>query len=361
MFPYILVYLIFALSFFKNDKNSTNILFGVLIVVLAVFIGSRDMIGGFDVYIYGAIYESSNEAIFKYPPFEYGFKLYYLFLKLFSSNRHFMFFMTALICVAANFIMIKKYSKALYITLYIYFAKFCLMHFVYLRQILAMSVIWFAIPYIVKRKPIWFFGFIFLAANLHLSALIFVPMYFLYNIKLTNVKIFLLLMGALLIAYSPIGAFIFSFFADSTGNEKIGVYVQKTQNVVNVFYLLEIFLILLLIRNFKEKFYGTIKGTVIVNGMVFYLGISAMALNNATFVRFSWYPYYFVIIGLSYIYSFIDDKENKKHFLTLIFLYFGLMFIRLVIVIDGGDWIPYKAFFFDFPFREGQFDWMEYR
>ena len=65
MFPYILVYLIFALSFFKNDKNSTNILFGVLIVVLAVFIGSRDMIGGFDVYIYGAIYESSNEAIFK--------------------------------------------------------------------------------------------------------------------------------------------------------------------------------------------------------------------------------------------------------------------------------------------------------
>jgi hypothetical protein len=361
MFPYILVYLLFAVFFFKRDENFSYLSFLFLILILAGFIGARDMIGGFDVYVYAAVYEGTNMSVMLYKPFEYGFRLYYLFLKLFSDNRHFMFFMSALICVAANFLMLKKYSKLVYVSFYIYFSKFCLMNFVYVRQILAMSILWLSIPYIIKRKPIWFFAIVFLAANIHLSALIFLPMYFLHKIKLSTSKIALVLIVTLIITYSPLGNLLFGFFAESMDNDKMQIYLKKTTSTINVFYFLEILIIVLLIKNFRNKFYLTQKGTIILNGMVFYLCISTMALNNATFVRFGWYPYFFVIIGLSYIYHFIDSKDNKKHFRTIIFLYFGLLFIRLVIIIDGGDWLPYKAFFLDTPYRKGQFDWMEYR
>jgi hypothetical protein len=125
-------------------------------------------------------------------------------------------------------------------------------------------------------------------------------------------------------------------------------------------YFIEILIIVFLIKNFKEYFYQMEHGVFILNGIVFYICVSAIALTNATFVRLSWFPYFFVIIGLSYIYHFINDSENKKFFKTMVFLYFGLLFIRLVIIIDGGDWIPYDVFFSGTP-REGQFYMMEYR
>lgn len=361
MIPYFFIFFIFLFFyFFKNEKDDSEIFpFVFCTIALSCFIGFRDMIGGFDVFIYGELYESDNAIIMQYLPFETGFKYYYLLLRLFSENRYFMFFITALITISFHFAILKKYSESVFIAIFIYFCKFTLMDFVYLRQGLAMCFVWISIDFVLKRKLIWFLTLVFLAFNFHRSALLFVPIYFIYNVKFNNVSMFITLLVTFTIAISPLGNILFGFLAETSDNDKLSLYVSRN-NDVNIFYFIEIILISILGFNFKDKFYQTEIGTFFFNGMVIYILVSTLALTNPTFVRFGWYFFVFIIVGITYIYSFIDDVKQKNIFKTLTFLYFTLLFFRLVIILDGGDYMPYKTFFQDFD-RQGQFDWMEYR
>lgn len=167
----------------------------------------------------------------------------------------------------------------------------------------------------------------------------------------------------LFIAVTPLSLFLFSSLAESADNDKVNVYLEATAGgaaAINFFYFLEILLIIILMLKFRAQFYLTNKGIFIFNGMFAYVLISALALTNATFVRFGWYFFIFIILGITDIYTYIDDKKQRKMFKNLTYFYFALLYLRLVFLLDAGDFMPYKTFFQDFD-RHGAFDWMEYR
>ncbi|NJM78915.1 MAG: hypothetical protein HC854_03475 [Flavobacterium sp.] len=70
-----------------------------------------------------------------------------------------MFFACAAIIMLFHFYTVKKYSSIVYFSLFILFCKFFLMSFVYLRQGIAMGVIWFSIRYVLKADFIRFSSF----------------------------------------------------------------------------------------------------------------------------------------------------------------------------------------------------------
>lgn len=365
MIPYILIFLLASLMFYGVSDTAKNIKFpyAVFIVLFASFVGLRDMIGGFDVYIYGEMFETTRERLMAYEPFELGFRYYFLILKMISENRYFMFFVTAFIVIIIQFNILRKHSKVVFFGLFIYFCKFSLMNFVYLRQFLAMCFIWFSLRFIIKRQLAYYCLCVFLAFNFHKSSILFFPIYFIYNMKFNTLKMLFILLGTLVIALSPLNMLLFSSLAESADNDKINLYVEAATGAgtgINFFYFLEILIIIYLILKFRPRFYQTKYGTFILNGMFVYILVSALALTNATFVRFGWYFFIFIIIGMTYIYDYIEVRQQKKMFKNLTFLYFGILYLRLVIVLDGGDFMPYKTFFQDFD-RHGQFDWMEYR
>jgi len=365
MIPYILIFLFASFLFYgiSDDAKNIRMPYVVFIILLASFIGFRDMIGGFDVYIYGEMYETTTERLLKYEPFEIGFRYYYMLLRVFSENRYFMFFVTAFIVIIVHFHILKTYSKVVFFALFIYFCKFALMNFVYLRQIIAMCFIWYSIKFIIKRKLILYCFFVFIAFNFHKSSILFFPIYFIYNLKISTLRMLFVLLGTLFVALTPLSLFLFSSLAESADNDKVNVYLEATaggEAAINFFYFLEIVLIIIMMLKFRSQFYKTKHGTFIFNGMFAYILISALALTNATFVRFGWYFFIFIIIGMTNIYTYIDDKKQRKIFKHLTFLYFALLYLRLVFLLDGGDFMPYKAFFQDFD-RHGAFDWMEYR
>jgi len=365
MIPYILIFLLASFLFYSipdNAKN-TSMPYVLFIILLASFIGFRDMIGGFDVYIYGEMYETTTERLLNYEAFEIGFRYYYMVLRIFSENRYFMFFTTAFIVIVIHFQILKTHSKVVFFALFIYFCKFTLMNFVYLRQIIAMCFIWYSIKFVIKRKLFYYCIFLFIAFSFHKSSILFFPIYFIYKTKISTLKMLFVLIGTLFIALTPLSLFLFSSLAESADNDKVNIYLEATNGgavAINFFYFLEILLIIILMLKFRTQFYLTQQGTFIFNGMFAYILISALALTNATFVRFGWYFFIFVIVGMTHIYTYIEDKKQKKMFKNLTFLYFGLLYLRLVFLLDGGDFMPYKAFFQDFD-RHGNFDWMEYR
>jgi len=358
MIPYLIIFLFVAILFFQKNENKVSFKFYAILALLIAFSGFRDMIGGFDVYIYGEVYESSKEFLALYTAFEGGFKTYYLLLRNINEDRYFMFFITAAIILSMQFFAIKKNSPLIYFSIFILFCKFFLMSFVYLRQGMAMGIIWLSLPYILQRKYLKFFALAGLAFLFHKSSLIFLPMYFIANVKFKNLNMFVISVVTLIIAVSPLSAIILELLAENA-DAKVGTYVQLSGGI-NFFYLIESIVLIYLLLKFRSEFYKTEFGTLILNGLFGYTIVNIMALTNASFLRFGWYYFIFLALALPYIYKFISDVKLRMNFKLLIFIYYSALFFRLLISFDDGDFMPYKSIFQDFR-RNGRWEILEYR
>jgi hypothetical protein len=321
--------------------------------------GLRDMIGGFDVYIYGDVYENITFQHLYSSFFEKGFTLYFYILSFIEPRREFMFFCTALLILSLHVIFIKKYSPYIYISLFIYFAKFYLMSFVYLRQGIAMGFIWFAFAFFYKKKYFKFSLLVVLAFYFHQSSLIILPFLFIANKRLNYLQILGLSVVILLLSFLSSTNIIISTFAENINSEKILAYTEKSSSI-NLLYLFEGISYLVILFFFKPYFYKNKITVFVFNGFLLYIFIILFSLRNATFIRFSWYFFIFVILGIPYIYLFLKREYNKSFLKLIVFTYYSLVFFRLLFVYDGGDFMPYKSIYQDFD-RGGRWEYMEYR
>jgi hypothetical protein len=358
MFIYLFLYVLALIQGFW-EKGKT--LFIVLAVGMILVSGFRDMIGGFDVYIYGEVYEVDTVRMFLYPNFEWGFKVYYWVLKLISDKREFLFFVTALLMVIMHSSLIKKLSPLFGLSVFIYFCKFFLMSFVYFRQGLAMGIIWFAIPFLLDRKYGKAFIMVALAYFFHKSSMVFLPFLLIANYRFTAFQLISLTFLLSVVVISPLGAYFTELIASSSGNEKLARYAQDVSGI-NLFYVLEVLLFGVLAVIFKPIMYGSeYKNAVLFyNGFVVYVWVILFALTNATFVRLAWYFFIFVPLALPTALYVLKDINLKRFFKVTLIVYYSAIFFRLLLVYDGGDFMPYKSIFQDFD-RNGRWEFMEYR
>lgn len=362
MLPYILLFLLLLIfvTFDKKENEEPNYFwYYILFITTSIFSGLRDMIGGYDIFIYGQVYEATVTQILNYKAFEKGFELYFVFLKNFNQDRQFMFFITAFLISLLHFRVLKKYSPLLYFSLFILFCKFYLMSFVYLRQFLSMGIIWLSIPYILDKKILKTFFFVLLAFFFHKSSIIFLPIIFLSKTKFNNLNLFLIIVLVIIIGVSPLSHFFISSLSERINDNKISKYAE-VNNSINILYLLETIVYTVLLLKFKADFYKTKIGTLTLNSVFIYILVNTLSLINASFIRFGWYYYIFVVLFLTNVYTFIEEKKNRNLYKFIVILYFALTFFRLLINWDMGDMMPYKTIYQNF-YRPHLYDHFEYR
>jgi hypothetical protein len=165
--------------------------------------------------------------------------------------------------------------------------------------------------------------------------------------------------AVVIIAVTPLNNFLLGYLADSTEDEKVAIYVNKDEGV-NLFYFIEIIVLSVILLFSKEEFYKNTTTRVIANGLVVYILISLLGISNATFVRFTWYYLPFYVLGLSYFIYYQKDISNLKLFRSILFAYFALVFFRLLLLYDDGDFMPYKTIFDDTK-RNSIWEYKEYR
>lgn len=323
------------------------------------------MIGGYDVYIYAEVYEATLNRIYYFDNFEFGYRLVYLVLRIFSDDRHFMFFGIALLFFTGQSYVLKKYSPLFYLSLFIIFCKFFLMSFVYLRQELAMIACWLTIPFVLQKKYIKYFAFMIIAVSLHKSALLFLPFYFVAQIKFTKIQIVLIAFFVLFASLTPLVDQLMIGLGEgeaAESSEAVGKVVRyhARSSGINPFYLIESILLLTILVYFKNNFYRDKQTTVLANGFFIYILVTIFSVKNGAFIRFNWYYLIFVAIALSYFVVYIKGSQVKQLFKFIIILYFSLLFFRLLIKWDFGDLMPYKTIFEEGS-RGGMWEWMEYR
>ena len=140
---------------------------------------------------------------------EIGFR-YILRIGAFLGDFRWSLFIISVVHVLAYIKLAKRYSPYVIISLIIFLLGSVQSFFV-LRQHLAIAITLFSYPFIINRDWKRFFLLMLLAFSFHLTAVVFIPVYFLYGIN-ENRRMNLFLILIFVIA-NVLFLFIFSFFS----------------------------------------------------------------------------------------------------------------------------------------------------
>ena len=225
---------------------------------------------------------------------------FYVFIKLLSyliSNPRFYLVVIAAIFALSISVFIYRYSKE---PAFSFFALLPL-SFIYfsmtgLRQTLAMSVVLFAYPYIVRRKPLHFFLLIILASAFHKSALIFSLAYLASYIKWT---------------WKTIAVISLSFIAT---------------------YLGRYYIVMLLIYIDPTRGYDITDAGGGISTLLMFTGIFLFTLvyRNSVVDDPDYYPMYFLLV-LGMIFQMMTPVLNEMYRIAMYFNIYVIVFLPTVI------------------------------
>ncbi|MDE6273182.1 MAG: EpsG family protein [Muribaculaceae bacterium] len=271
-----------------------------------LFVGLSDMFGGYDRYIYGEVFDRLADAItfdddtqiiFLMNHFEVGYSLLSYLIGLITENRYiYIFIITALI----YFFIYKSFVRSMDnypIALIVFLGLTFFFTFTYLRQILACSIAWFGVRYIVDKKWLKFILVGIIVATLHKSGIILMGLAILPLKKWPPASVVFILMICALVGLSGIMGTFYEAFTDVSDFRN----QYSTHNEMRLAYLLEVvFFVWIILINYN-KIPITRKNLVFLNVSWSFCAILLLFIKSSEGGRLTWY----FMIGIIYILSHI--------------------------------------------------------
>ena len=341
----------------KYTNSEKLILFSAALLLL-FFAAFRSIGIGADTIQYVSHFVKLSETKFSdfstysngwYGDIELGYKIYNKILSFISKNPQAIIIANSILQIGLITILIDKESKDKWLSIFLYFTFCFYQTALNLTPSSFVSYFMFlSFPFIKKRKLLPFMTFVVIGMLFHTSAVFFVPLYFLYNIKI-NKKI---LFGSILICI------LFVFFYDSILPIIISIipskyvwyidslrvsYKYSTELLVYVVQLLAIIFVLSLLgkQGFKDfaKINSLMFWVFIYETILYFLATKASMFSRGAFL-FS--PYTIIIIPE--IISYINNANKRKIATIGIVLYGVIVYIARVSVNNVGTTMPYVFF-----------------
>ena len=189
-----------ALGLFLCEKGSKKTEYGCVLAIafslcLLAVIRSGKVGVDFD-WIYRDYFLAVNDNLrFDYifsaaNPYrrEFLFTLLNIAIALFTDEPLVLWGIAGALITALQSAFFMRYSKKPWLCLYLYIALgFFGYSLCYIRQMLAVSVAFFALPFLEERKPIPFFAIIMASGFIHNSLFLLLPLYFLAKLPLNKI------------------------------------------------------------------------------------------------------------------------------------------------------------------------------
>ena len=319
---------------------------------LGVFVGLGDMLGGYDRYLYGAHFDSfadsinigdwedvrwklTNETRFS----EAGFSMTYIIVGLFSMNRYIYIFCLTMSMYTLLFMSFKRYINNYPMAILLFLALWFFFTFTYLRQVMACTIAWLGIKYVIDRNLKMYLLVVFIAYSMHNSAIIFTPFYFLPVRKFNKNNVIAVMVVLFAIGVTNLPASLFSVFGGlMESEERTAVYEEDF--AFRYEYIMEAVLFLYVILFNYHKISNTKRDVVLLNMALTFCGILLLFCLNTQGGRISWYFMLGLIATLSSIAA--KNKLFSSDNVVLLILSFFLFFRIL------NSWsfnlCPYKTF-----------------
>ncbi|MFW1957334.1 EpsG family protein [Acinetobacter guillouiae] len=338
MFPYFSVLLsVLFIVFFENKYLRRKAII-LPLIILVLLPSLRSNLVGTDSRTYTLAYD------YKYNPYyhgfdpsvEYGYQLLDAFILHFSYNYFWLFFFTSIFVVTLYMTTIKKLSINYYYSVFIYIS-FGIYTFFFngLRQGLAMSICFFCLPYLIEKRFVSYFIFVFIASLFHISALVMLPMYFLVNSKFRlEYKVMVCFLISMLASQILIG-----YLAE--GNNRYEHYTQEAEKsggyITLLFYtLIGIFVFALgkKYRSIDIKFNKFEQ--IFLCGLALVLPIALLGTDPSGPQR----VLYYFVSTIIFLVPYILNRFGSSY-VNILFIIFSLIYF-LLITMRFSNLYPYQ-------------------
>lgn len=303
----------------------------LLVVIILVIVSSIRYNIGFDYKVYFKIIKTND--LYQIQRFEFFNKLVLFFTRI-CSNIQVFFLIYSLLIIGIVYLVIKKYSYNKMDSIFIWYTEplFFLTSLSSVRQSLAVSICFFSLKYIFEKKQIKFLMTIGVAILCHKSAVIFLPMYYVYQLDFIKYsrKNMLLVVGIFLI--------VRYFFIFTIGNMLgYGNYFRIEYSYgqkIALIMLLYSFLCFLFIKDSQKKEERFLIFLSFVGG-VLYFGLKN--IYGASRIG----RYYLMTLPL----CIPIFEKNRRYLKKYRIIFFTLIFIIALIISEKGVYLPYKTIF----------------
>lgn len=317
---------------------------------LAIFVGISDMLGGYDRYIYGELFDDTADMVsdgiynFALTPVaaeytkEYGFQMYNVLLGAITDNRYIFIFITTCIIYVLLYQSIKDYCINYPFAIILFLGLWFFFSFTYLRQVMGATIAWLSVRYIIKRDLKRFLLVWFIAWSFHNSALVLLPMYFLPVRKFDRQKVIIVMILAFILGMSGGPSALFSAYGE-VDSERAGSVSNETG--FRIAYFIEaVFFLFIILKRYNEIPLKNANVVLMNMALVFCL-ILLFFIKSENGGRLSWYYMIGVISTITYLCTY--SRKNKM-FANIIVVVSFLLFNR-ILTLWGIMLYPYKTFF----------------
>ncbi len=359
----ILIFVFFQKSLTIKQKR---IFLAFWIVYISLICGLKDMLGGYDCYIYSEVFDACSDDIDKgvsiidnaaiiMNPTELGFGLFNIIIGYITANRYIFLLLSTFITFYLFYLSFSHYTKYPFLAFFIFFCIFYFFTFTYTRQVMAVGITWLSIPYAIKRKPIPFFLIVLLAVSFHNSAALFALLYFIANKRFSKKEILIFLSLSLLLGLTPIGNLLFSILGGAMNESKAQSSLSHA-DTANYMYLLEALFFFILIYIKYEDIPKKKLTTCMLNISLLFIFVLTFFIKFSDGGRMSWY----FLIGIATTMAHIGMKgANSTYIKIIIIITVSLLYFRLLLGGWSGILTPYKSFLSDGPSSDLQ-TWSKY-
>lgn len=368
MYIYILILaLAMAGALFLPQKTAKNTAYlACWMIGLALFVGISDMLGGYDRYIYGELFDDLADIrqegrnvltayIFQQYPTELGYAYLNILISYFTANRYIFIFIVTLIIYVLYYVNIRRYSADYRVALLLFFGLLFFFTFTYLRQMIGVGIAGLSFKFIYERKLWKFVIVVLIAASFHNSALILLPVYFIPIKKYSIGAIMVLMILCLLVGVSGVSSSLFEAYSSTSGlEERTTQYIEDTSGFRVAYFLEAVFFLWLILGNYgsigKDK-----QQIALLNVALTFCAILLLFIRSENGGRLGWYFVLALIGTLTVVLS-----TSLKNVLNKLIVYAVVVFLYVRIVLGWGVLLtPYKTFFTN-GIREGDFIYDRY-
>ncbi|MFA0657111.1 EpsG family protein [Vibrio sp. 10N.222.49.C12] len=186
LFVFLCLFLCLLIGSFRNYREARfNSIYIIITIILLAFSSMRELSVGTDTRNYAHLFylDTTYLQILITKGVEFIYFFMTNLIKSFGGSFYTVMLITSFFIVFCYLIQIKKYSENIALSLMVFICLFYTFHFNALRQSIAMAIVFFAFPYILKERMFHSIFLVFIAAMFHKTAFIMLPVIYLLHYK----------------------------------------------------------------------------------------------------------------------------------------------------------------------------------
>ena len=281
---------------------------------------------------------------------EWLFQLYMSFIHTYITTDPRVYIeITAYLTIFPLLYFLYNYSGDLRFAFYLFVVSGCWEHSMNgLRQYLAAAILAACFPLLVKKRWYLYLPIVFVAAQMHTSAYIFIPLYFIANTKaFGKITWTIIIIGMLVVVTSPFtGNFVSSLLSETDYGTRYGS--STWQYSINIFRVMVAIVPVVLayvnrrrMRN-KYKYYD-----VVFNMSLFFAVFTAAGIFSAVYARFNLYFEIYTVVLLVWNINEMTKYENYKWIKPAACICYALFFLYQMLGTYHLNWHEDHLFFVD--------------